>query len=80
MEQFVIATFEGGVFRPKSPVELPEGAEVRILIPSNSDKKLMNREERMRFLESLWKIPPEPGGIEFSGRDHDSILYGKRDC
>jgi predicted DNA-binding antitoxin AbrB/MazE fold protein len=40
------AIYENGVFRPTEPVDLPEKAEVEVLLPA--DKKESMRRERAR--------------------------------
>lgn len=74
----ITAIFEAGVFRPTGPVELPEGTEVTVSLPVKSNRPV-SREEAVRILERIRALPTEPG-LEFSNRDHDKILYGKRDC
>ncbi len=69
------AVVEGGVLRPLAPITLQEGTRVELIIfqPSNG------REGRppAEVLAEIAALPLEPGGQEFSGRDHDRILYGK---
>src|SRR5262249_28556031 len=43
------------------------------LQPSNSG----GRRNSAEILAEIAALPLEPGGQEFSGRDHDQILYGK---
>ena len=69
------AVVEGGVLRPREPVDLEEGARVELIIlqPSNG----AGRRSPAEILAEIAALPMEPGGREFSGRDHDQVLYGK---
>lgn len=69
------AVVEGGLLRPVEPVALEEGARVELIIfqPSNST----GRGNPADVIAEIASLPMEPGGQDFSGRDHDTILYGK---
>jgi predicted DNA-binding antitoxin AbrB/MazE fold protein len=69
------AVFEGGVFRPTEPVTLREGTTVEVVVVpaevSGADPRGLAAEFRR-----IAALPIEPGGENFSNRDHDRILYG----
>ncbi len=69
------AVVEGGLLRPTVPVYLEEGARVELIIfqPSNGT----GRRNPAEILAEIAALPMEPAGREFSGRDHDKILYGE---
>jgi predicted DNA-binding antitoxin AbrB/MazE fold protein len=61
----VDAIFEGGVLRPKQPLDLPEGAEVRVVIRTETDDPLA----------PVIGICDEGPDISLA-EQHDAILYG----
>jgi predicted DNA-binding antitoxin AbrB/MazE fold protein len=69
------AVVEGGLLRPTAPVALEEGAQVELIIiqPSNGS----GGKKPADILAEIASLPMEPGGQEFSGRDHNKILYGQ---
>jgi predicted DNA-binding antitoxin AbrB/MazE fold protein len=80
MTQRITAIVEQGRLRPTVPLDLPEGTEVRVVIepvPSPEPAKPQRTPESVRAaIAALAALPEEPGP-EFSGRDHDRILYGE---
>ncbi len=77
MNQRVTAVVEQGRLRPTVPLDLPEGTEVQIIIvPSAPAEPPKPRRRPHEILAELAALPDEPGP-EFSGRDHDRILYGE---
>ena len=79
MKEPIKAVFEGGVFRPKSPVDLPEGAEVEIMPPKPTELPRPKRTpaEVRAMLKAIADMPPE--GLDDDphvARDHDHYLYG----
>jgi predicted DNA-binding antitoxin AbrB/MazE fold protein len=70
----VHAIFENGVFRPDTPVPLVEGSKVELIVESEPDPR--------KLADSLLEIahlPPEGPDDNFSGADHDRILYPEPD-
>jgi len=49
------ATFENGVFRPKSPVDLPSGTELDIIVPEATDDPVAIL--KARYPESFGGFP-----------------------
>jgi predicted DNA-binding antitoxin AbrB/MazE fold protein len=87
MSRAIPAIYDAGVFRPLEPVDLADGTQVEVQLPSTStvsskveaSPEVLARqraaiEEMIAESESL---PLEGSDDGFSGRDHDKILYGK---
>ena len=76
MTTTVEAIYEQGVLRLIQPLSLAEGTRVDIIV--------MTREPTAEgrtpadILAAIAAMPMEVGGEEFSGRDHDKILYGDK--
>jgi predicted DNA-binding antitoxin AbrB/MazE fold protein len=73
MSKQITAIFEKGVFRPKHPVDLPEGEQLQLIVvtqkprPSNGDAATA--------LAEIAALPIEGDSGPFAGADHDSTLY-----
>jgi len=76
MTTTVDAVYEEGLLRLMEPVALPEGTEVEVTITTRSPAR--NGKTPAEILKEIASIPLENGGPEFSGRDHDSVLYGQK--
>lgn len=76
------AVYESGVFRPLDPVELPEGEHVWIVQrPPDILAQLgpaPDPQKAAQILAEIAAMPMESGGEDFSGQDHDRILYGEK--
>ncbi|HSX81089.1 MAG TPA: antitoxin family protein [Candidatus Saccharimonadia bacterium] len=76
MTTTVEAIYEQGVLRLIQPLSLVEGTRVDIIV--------MTREPTAEgrtpadILAAIAALPLEVGSEEFSGRDHDKILYGDK--
>jgi hypothetical protein len=74
---------QNGVAVPDGGLPLPEGAKVVIVIPSAATGgDVMSAEAKARYLEALARIDAvanENPGDNFSGADHDQVLYGDRE-
>lgn len=68
------AIYERGVLRPTEPVPLEEGDRVEVIIVCRTPPP--DPVKAAEILAAIAAMPMEPGGKEFSGRDHDRILYG----
>jgi hypothetical protein len=78
MTRQITAVVEQGRLRPTVPLDLAEGTEVQIVIlpaapPVTDPEKMRRVKEAVAAIIAL----PMEGGPEFSGRDHDRILYGE---
>jgi predicted DNA-binding antitoxin AbrB/MazE fold protein len=86
VSQTVPAIFAAGVFRPLEPVDLAEGTQVEVQLPSPaavpsemSPEDLARQQAAIEeFLAKMEALPDEGPDDGFSGRDHDKILYGSR--
>jgi hypothetical protein len=80
MSQHSTAIVEQGRLRPTVPLNLPEGTQVELVIvpaaPQPPGEGWRDPERVRAALARIDAIPVEPGP-EFSGRDHDRILYGE---
>ena len=70
------AVYENGVFRPTQPISLAEGTRVEVVVTANEPGS--QPRSPAEILAEIAALPIEGGGEEFSGRDHDRILYGKK--
>ncbi len=75
MSTTVEAVYEQGVLRLKEPIALPEGTIVEVIIISQDAPQ--GEAKPSDILTAIASLPLEGNGAEFSGRDHDQILYGK---
>lgn len=81
MSQQYNAIYENGVFRPLTPVSLPERTEVQIVVqqgtvdesPEVIEKQRAALEELFRKVDALSKHENNDG---WSAKDHDEVLYG----
>lgn len=76
MNEQIEAIYEQGVLRPVHPIQLPEGARVRVIV---LDRDTANAGRTPAEILSKIAALPEEGSLEqFSGRDHDAVLYPPR--
>ena len=76
MTKKVKAVYEKGVLRPLTPLPLAEGMEVELTL--RIKKTGARRKAPADILAAIAAMPLEGNGTPFSGRDHNSVLYGKR--
>jgi len=80
MTHRITAVVEQGRLRPTVPLNLPEGTEVEVVIvpaaPPEPPKPQPTPESVRAAVAKIAALPMEPGP-DFSGRDHDRILYGE---
>ncbi len=87
MTRTLDAIYENGALRLLEPLELPEGARVRVALETNGDANgsaapptasgPKSPEEILAIIQEIAALPIEGKTDEFSGRDHDEVLYGK---
>ena len=74
------AVYENGLFRPRTPVELPENCEVEITIHNTSAEPPIKGEPSERPLSQLAEIarltPDNPDLPSDLAAQHDHYLYG----
>ncbi len=68
------ATYEQGVLKPLEPIPLVEGTKVEIVVLAETEKS--PKTNPVDILAEIAAMPLE-NGSEFSGQDHDQILYSK---
>ena len=76
MTKQVEAVYEEGRLRPLEPLELPEGTRLRVIVMT--DAELGARRTPAEALSEIAALPSEGETDEFSGRDHDSVLYPRK--
>jgi hypothetical protein len=74
--------FDGHVFVPDRPVDLPVGFEVEIPIAPQQQPTSPPKAPLMRLVELLDQFPSDPDWPEDAAAQHDHYLYGapKRDA
>jgi predicted DNA-binding antitoxin AbrB/MazE fold protein len=76
MTKQVEAVYEQGRLRPLEPLELPEGARLRvILLTSDAADEPMTP---ANVLSEIAALPLEGTAEPFSGSEHDSVLYTRK--
>lgn len=76
MTKQVEAVYEQGRLRPLEPLELPEGARLSIIVVTREEA--CARTTPAETLAEIAALPLEGAGEEFSGRDHDVVLYPRK--
>jgi predicted DNA-binding antitoxin AbrB/MazE fold protein len=70
------AIYEQGVLRLIQPLSLAEGTRVEIIVITPAPAA--EGRTPADILGAIAALPMEVGGEEFSGQDHDKILYGDK--
>ena len=73
MTTTIEAVYEQGVLRLKEPIALAEGAEVEVIVISRDAEVATSKPAEL--LAAIAALPAEGENGEFSGRDHDKVLY-----
>jgi len=76
MTTTVEAIYEQGVLRLIQPLSLAEGTRVAVMVITQGPPA--EGRTPADILATIAALPMEAGGVEFSGRDHDKILYGDK--
>jgi len=71
------AIYERGVLRPLEPLPLPEGSRLDVIIVTR-DIAGPNGNSASTILAEIAALPLEGKSDNFSGRDHDSVLYPEK--
>ena len=74
MTTTIEAVYERGVLRLKEPVAIEDGTIVEVTITTSEP----SGETPAEILSAIASLPVEGNGQPFSGRDHDTILYGEK--
>ena len=72
MSRQIQAVYENGVIRPLEPVHLAEGEELDVILIS---RQARSPRLSAHILADIAKLPIEGKTDEFSGEQHDQILY-----
>jgi len=75
MTKEIQAVYEQGIIRPLQPLELPEGAQLDLIVISHEQTKANGN--AAEILAEIAALPLEGSTEDFAGREHDSILYPK---
>jgi predicted DNA-binding antitoxin AbrB/MazE fold protein len=73
----VEAIYEQGILRLSQPIPLAEGTHVQVTIISPPVE--FETKSPSQILKDIAAIPLQGKQDEFSGRDHDAILYPQHD-
>ncbi|MFL6257318.1 MAG: antitoxin family protein [Pyrinomonadaceae bacterium] len=76
MTKQVEAVYEQGRLRPLEPLELPEGARLRVVLITEDDAD--SQKAPADILSEIAALPLEGSTELFSGREHDSVLYPRK--
>ena len=76
MTKQVEAIYEQGCLRPLEPLELPEGARLRVVLITEDEPE--GRKNPAEVLSEIAALPLEGPAELFSGREHDSVLYPQK--
>ena len=76
MTRQVEAVYEQGRLRPLEPLELPEGARLRLILVTRDEASA--RQTPAEIMAEIASLPLEGEDDGFSGRDHDSVLYPRK--
>ena len=76
MTTTIEAIYEQGVLRLIQPLSLAEGTRVEIIVITR--EPTAESTKPADILAAIAALPMEASGEEFSGRDHDKILYSDK--
>lgn len=84
MSTEIPAIFENGVFRPLSPLGLPEREQVTLVVKRSDetaqriDSELVAKQRELlrRARSECDALPSVPQNDALTNRDHDQIVYG----
>jgi predicted DNA-binding antitoxin AbrB/MazE fold protein len=76
MTKQVEAVYEQGRLRPLEPLELPEGARLRVVLITEDDAD--GQKAPADILSEIAALPLKGSAELFSGREHDSVLYPRK--
>lgn len=66
------AVYEQGILKLSQPIPLAEGTRVEVIVIST---KVSENNTPVEILAKIAALPLEGDSDEFSGREHDKILY-----
>ena len=74
MSEMIKAVYENGTLVLEEPLKITNGSKVEVLIVENGQS---NKQSAAEILAEIAALPIEGKTDPFSGRDHDTILYGE---
>jgi predicted DNA-binding antitoxin AbrB/MazE fold protein len=75
MTKEIEAVYEQGLIRPLQPLDLPEGSRLDVIVITHEEPRTTSK--AAEIIADIAALPLEGSTDEFSGREHDSILYSK---
>lgn len=66
------AIYEQGMIRPLQPLELPEGAQLDLIVTIHEESK--NKGDVAKILAETAALPLEGSTDDFAGCEHDSLV------
>jgi predicted DNA-binding antitoxin AbrB/MazE fold protein len=76
MTKEIEAIYEHGMIRPLQPLELPEGSRLDLIVITHEQPGANGN--AAEILAEIAALPLEGSSDEFSGSEHDSILYPRK--
>jgi len=73
----ISAIYENGVLRLKDSLPLPDGTPVGVIVVGEEHPRPKSRRPA-EILGDIAALPMESAAREFTGREHDSVLYGEQ--
>ncbi len=77
MSQTISAVYEKGTLILEKPLAVSEGVKVEIIVLLPKDK--MQEKTPAEILAEIAALPMEGNGEKFSNREHDRILYERKE-
>jgi predicted DNA-binding antitoxin AbrB/MazE fold protein len=76
MTKEIEAVYEQGLIRPLQPLDLPEGSRLDVIVITHEQPRATGK--AVDIIAEIAALPLEGPSDSFSGREHDSILYPKK--
>jgi len=76
MTKEIEAVYEHGIIRPLAPLELPEGARLDVIVITH--EQLETNGNAAEVLAEIAALPLEGSTDDFTGREHDTVLYPRK--
>lgn len=76
MSRQIQAVYEKGVLRPLEPLTLDEGEQLDVVLLTRHKEE---GRDAARALAEVASLPLEGAGDQFSGAEHDRLLYPEAD-
>jgi predicted DNA-binding antitoxin AbrB/MazE fold protein len=77
MSQIIEVIYEQGVLRLTQPIDVDEGARMRVVLLPQSSEGVS--QTPAQILARIAALPVAQSGTDFSNRDHDAVLYGREE-